>query len=119
MVQTELHTSLRKMWLLQTRLGSAGASAAGQASTKLTLRKSRSPLRIQVARRERVSAGFVKMGLKSLEPLRERDWLWLRVPRSPLESWLHVNSGSLVRHGMLEKASRMQSEEDMRFRLSI
>lgn len=64
MVHTELHTSPRKVWLLQTRLGSAGASAVGQASAKLTLGKRRSPLRIQVARRELVSIGFVKMGLK-------------------------------------------------------
>lgn len=64
MVQTGPYTSPRKVWLLQTRLGSAGTSAAGQASAKLTLEKRRSPLRIQVARRELVSVGFVKLGLK-------------------------------------------------------
>lgn len=64
MVQTGSYTSPRKVWLLQTRLGSAGTSVAGQVSAKLTLEKMKSPLRIQVAKRELMSIGFVKLGLK-------------------------------------------------------
>lgn len=100
MVQTGPYTSPRTVWLLQTRLGSAGTSAAGQASAKLTLEK-RSPLRIQVARRELVPIGFVKLGLKSPEPLREKDWLWLRVPLCHL--WVPGETGHAG------KASRMQT----------